>query len=411
MKTCCIFPRQLRIGTVPIALIVGHVSPVYGQELPLQAAQHRDENGEQARRSQKAVTVTLTYTSDTNADVDGGGRRGTAYLQRLGAIADADFEQLVAWRGATFHGSMQAIQGTGLSTSRVDNLLTVSGIEAAPALRMFNLWVEQKLGGAASVRVGQFTAGQEFAIAPTANFFVNSSFGWPGSFALDLPGGGPSYPIAVPAVRLAASGAAGRTTFRTALFAANPTGRDRRGLAGWRFRGKPLAIAEFVRSAGGKDPAWTVVAGGWWNFAPAADLRLPAGTSHSANRAVYLIGDVRIRPKLRGFVRLTLAPEDRNPVARYLDAGITAKGLLKARPDDILGLAVATAWIAPALRPNASGAELAFEASYQLAVHGTLSLQPNVQWIVHPVSPDALAGPAPRQGNALVIGLRTALRL
>lgn len=78
--------------------------------------------------------------------------------------------------------SLHLINGTGLST-RVGTLLPVSGIEAEPAARLFNLWVEQRFGDGTTLRAGQFTAAQEFAVSPTAAFFVNSTFGWPASFA------------------------------------------------------------------------------------------------------------------------------------------------------------------------------------------------------------------------------------
>ena len=78
------------------------------------AAQHRDENGEQARVSPSPVTLTLTYASDANADVAGGARRGAAYLQRLGGIADVDLDPLIGWRGAALHASVQAIHGSML---------------------------------------------------------------------------------------------------------------------------------------------------------------------------------------------------------------------------------------------------------------------------------------------------------
>ncbi|MET3711895.1 porin [Sphingomonas trueperi] len=421
MKICRTRGRTTSIFSLLATLLASVPDGARAQDVrPLTAPQHRDENGEQATRSTSAVALTLIYTSDANSDVAGGSRRGAAYLQRLGGIVDADLHRLVGWRGAALHASVQAIEGTGLSASRVDNLLTVSGIEAAPALRLFNLWVEQKLGATRSIRVGQFTAGQEFAIAPTANFFVNATFGWPGSFATDLPGGGPAYPVAVPGARFASTSSSGRATIRAALFAANPPDPDRRGLAGWQFRGNPLAIAEFVCSAGGDDPAWTFIIGGWWNFARTADLWSPLRSSHNGNRAAYVIADARLRSNLHGFARVTISPGDRNAVSRYIDAGVTAKGLLAGRPNDVVGVALAVARLSPALRrpqPGGLGAaasgELAVEASYQVAVGRNVALQPNLQWIVHPISPNALTWPGAgiRRKNALVLGLRSSMRL
>jgi porin len=159
---------------------------------------HPAENGEMLEGS-KAIAWTLTYNSDLNANISGGQHIGSAYLQRVGLIADADLDRLIGWRGAKLHGSVHAISGRGLSAHNVGNILTVSGIEAEPALRLFNLWVEQSLPRGGSLRTGQFTAGQEFMLSSTAALFINSTFGWPASFATDLPSGGPAYPLAAPA--------------------------------------------------------------------------------------------------------------------------------------------------------------------------------------------------------------------
>ena len=61
----------------------------------------------------------------------------------------------------------------------IENLMVVSGIEAPAATRLFNLWVEQAFGDKTRLRLGQFTAAQEFLVSQNANLFVNSTFGWP----------------------------------------------------------------------------------------------------------------------------------------------------------------------------------------------------------------------------------------
>ncbi|MDQ0839299.1 carbohydrate porin [Sphingomonas faeni] len=383
--------------------------PVAAQGPPPVAAQSRLENG--PAPSARAVTLAITYNSDANADVFGGRRKGTAYLQRVGIIGDADLARAVGWRGATAHVSIQSIVGKGLSASRVGNLLTVSGIEAPPALRLFNLWFEQKLGSA-SLRAGQFTAGQEFAISPTASLFVNSTFGWPGSFAIDLPGGGPAYPIAVPGLRLAATADSGRTTARAALFTGNPPGRDVHGLAGWRLERPPLAIAEIVRAGVGDDPAWTVTIGGWVSFDRYADLRTPANATMHGDRAVYAIVDGRLWQRggrsLHAFARVTASPADRNLIRRYADAGVTLAGAIASRPSDVIGLAAAAAFITP-IGGRSPPPEKAIELSYQAHLGANFYLQPNVQAIIDVYDPDRPAPSTPNR-SALVGGVRTSLR-
>lgn len=389
------------LATASLALSGGAAAQV----APPPTAQNQQENG--TAPSDRAATIAFTYNSDANADVSGGVRTGAAYLQRIGIIGDVDLDHAIGWKGASAHVSVQSIIGTGLSASRVGNLLTVSGIEASPALRLFNLWVEQKLGRAASLRVGQFTAGQEFAISPTANLFVNSTFGWPGSFAVDLPGGGPAYPIAVPGARLAVTADGGRSIVRVALFTGNPSGRDVHGLAGFRFDQPPLAIAETVRTAGGDDPAWTFVLGGWRSFDRYVDLRASAGRALYGNYAFYAIGDARLwhlgMRSLHGFARFTVSPGDRNLSQRYGDAGVTLTGAVPSRPHDVIGFAVAVAEISPT-QTAAPPPEIALEASYQAHFGSNVYLQPNAQLILHPHDPSL--GTASPIRRALVFGLR-----
>jgi porin len=404
-------------------------------------AQHRDENGGQLPARRAAVKLTVTYTSDLNADVSGGDRRGVDYLGRIGLIGDADLDRLLGWEGATAHISVHAIHGQGLSGHRVGNLLTVSGLEAEPAFRLFNLWVEQKIGPGATLRVGQFTAAQEFAISTTASLFVNATFGWPASFAADLPSGGPSYPLAAPGIRLAVM-PSDALTLRAALFAGDPAGpgegdpqrRDLHGFNGLRFAGKPFAIAEIVRTWGAaSDPDLALHLGGWLHF-NRFDVISPDGSSavrSRGNQGIYAMADTRVwragDRTLHAFVRASWSPPDRNLIDLYADGGISLQGPIAHRPNDIFGLGFAYARISPRLRALTRaqnltagvraplpGAEEVIEASYQLQLGGQFYLQPNVQYVIHPAAgaPAVTTGNiGPPAGNALVLGLRTSLRL
>src|SRR5450631_2659329 len=121
-----------------------------------------------------------------------------------GVSASSSMPISKSWRGgpARPHASMHQIHGPGLSANYLGNLMTVSSVEAPSATRLFNLWIEQKLGSDANVRVGQYAASQEFAISENANLFVNSAFGWPFLSSENLPSGGPNYPEGTTGVRL-----------------------------------------------------------------------------------------------------------------------------------------------------------------------------------------------------------------
>lgn len=394
------------------------------------------------------ISWSVLYNSDANANVSGGARVGAAYLQRIGLITDIDLHSAIGWRGARGHISVHVISGTGLSGSRVGNILTVSGLEASPALRLYNVWIEQKLGDGTVLRVGQFNVDAQFAISPTASLLVNSSFGWPGSFATDLPSGGPAYPLAGPGASLFIT-ASKRTTIRLAMFSGDPAGqgdgdpqrRDRYGVNGWRLKGRPFVIGEIERTSGGDDPAWLLIAGGWAHFDRFDDVRLDtrgvsladptaaAPKSHGGNWAIYAIGDVRLwrsgMRSLRGFVRATASLPDRNAVDLYVDTGLALTGTFPGRTSDVVGIGVAIARLSPALRrlrqdgcANAgvacrpSASESVIEASYKFRVNDHVYVQPNVQWIVHPAGA-LVADPATPQRNprnALVLGMRSHIR-
>ena len=59
------------------------------------------------------------------------------------------------------------------------------------------------MGDNLTLRFGQLSADLEFAISKGAGAFLNGSWGWPSIMGINLPDGGPAYPMAAPAARLA----------------------------------------------------------------------------------------------------------------------------------------------------------------------------------------------------------------
>jgi porin len=432
--------------------------------------------GIRSKLEQAGIQFTFTYYGDAFANPVGGVQQGLGYAGRFGTIIDADLDKLAGWSGATFHASIHQIHGTQFSATNLDNLMTVSGIEAPPSIRLFNLWIEQKLGSETSVRVGQFTAAQEFLVSQNANLFVNSTFGWPALNAEDLPSGGPAYPEATPGIRVSYT-PNDRLTIRAAIFNGDPAGpgggnpveRDPYGLA-FRVNDPPFLIAEvayaYGQPAGGTqrrenphqegagpgspstsgaqaDLPGTIKIGAWVHTGTFADQRFNtqggllavggAPLQHHGDYAVYAVLDQMLchspncadcGPSL--FVRATAAPNDRNLIDLYFDGGLTFKGPLPGRPNDTVGLAFAYAHVSS----EAAGREIdaailaqspmptqdfeaALELTYQAKLADNWSLQPDLQYIIHPganISDPLAANPLTRIPNALVLGVRTILK-
>ena len=124
---------------------------------------------------------------------------------------------------------------------------------------------------------------------------------------------------------------------------------------------------------------------------------------------------------MSAFVRAGGAPNDRNLINFYGDAGLVYKGLLPGRPDDTIGIATAyarlgenareldadTATYTNSLYPIRGG-EAMIELMYQAQLTKWWTLQPDLQYIIRPgggvLNPDGSFRP-----NAWVVGLRTSL--
>lgn len=371
-------------------------TPPSASSLPDLVRQITDWNGERSKLEQAGLKFTFTYFGDAFANPVGGVKQGLGYDGRFGTIIDADLEKLAGWSGMTFHASIHQIHGTQFSASNLDNLMTVSGIEAPPSTRLFNLWLAKDIGKEINLRVGQFTAAQEFIVSQNANLFVNSTFGWPVLNAQDLPSGGPAYPEATPGARVQYS-PNGNVTVLAAIFngdpagpgAGNPVQRDPFGLV-FRVQDPPFLIGEIDYSYG-KKPArgnpnqegstsfaplfdgksselpGTIKLGAWVHTGKFADQQFNAegmllATSggaplqHRGDYALYGVLDQTLWMFSEGasgkssdksgqtlsvFLRGVAAPSDRNLVDLYADGGLTFKGLIASRPEDTIGLGLA----------------------------------------------------------------------
>jgi porin len=374
----------------------------------------------------------ITYYGDLFGNLSGGTGVGSTYQGRLGLILDADLDELAGWTGAAAHLSLHQIHGQGITQGHVGALMAVSGLEAEPATRLFNLWIEQRIGDKAALRVGQFTAGQEFAISSNAALFINSTFGWPAILAQDLPSGGPAYPLATPGVRLEYKPTSGATVL-VAIFNGDPAGpgggdpqrRDRSGFNAFRISGPPFLIGEVQRTFGRShrdDPDLTIRVGAWAYFGDVVDRREPSVRAPprssgpamlSGDEGVYGIVDKVVwrggTRELSAFLRAAASPTDRNLIDLYADGGLTLKAPLRTRPNDQVGLAIAYSRV-----PTAPHDEVALELTYQAQVNSHWWIQPDLQYIVHPNAEAAAPATEPHTGagtpNAVVAGVRNVFR-
>jgi porin len=410
----------------------------------------------------RGIAYSLTYLGETLGVASRGMRRGGIYEGRLDAQIDLDLEWLAGWTGAALHANAYQIHGRNLSRYYVGNLMTVSGIEALPSTRLYELWLEQKLfRDTVSVRAGQLAADTEFLLSQYAGLFVNATFGWPTITAVDLPNGGPAYPLATPGVRVKWSPTPD-LTFMAAVFNGYPAGpgpgdpqiNNRNGLE-FRARDPAFLIGEaayaYNQGKGAAGLPGTIKLGGWYHAAGFDHLRQAAPTAGATsllladptgsgiarrlrgNEGAYAVLDqllYRVEGTedqgLAGFVRVSASPGDRNLVSVYADGGLTYKGVFPGRLDDTFGVSLAYAKISQAARGldadtaffNAGtfvpvrSSEALVEVTYQAQIVPGFTVQPDFQYVWRPgggvINP---RGPTAEViKNAAILGVRAITR-
>ena len=90
------------------------------------------------------VVYGLEYTNDFLANVHGGLRTGAIDQGKLQGILTVDFEKLAGWNGLSFFGNVFQIHNTGrIRRDYVGGINTIAAIEAVPATRLSEIWLEQ----------------------------------------------------------------------------------------------------------------------------------------------------------------------------------------------------------------------------------------------------------------------------
>ncbi len=415
-----------------------------------------DPDGQRAALAARGITYGLNYFSEVFGNASGGIRQGARYMGLLEAVLDVDLEKLAGWRGLTFHAHGFQMHGHGISSSHVGLLNPVSGIEATPATRLFELWLEQELiKEKLSVRFGQMRVDNdgEFVNSQTANLLLNASFGWPAFMAVNLPSGGVSYPLAGMGVRVKYQPSE-KWTVLAAVFNDDPAGPcaddpQRCNNDGLKFRvqDNPFVIGEVqYRYSDNKDPGQLkgqIKLGTFVDFGrfdhqrfgtDGLSLADPA-SSGTARRlrgdpGYYAVLDQQLYRSVRSgadandgihtFWRIAALPSDRNLVDFTVDGGLRFNGMIPGRPSDEFGFGFSYNRISSAAvgldRDNVllTGStnpirsdEWVAEITYKAEVMKGFYLQPDLQYVWRPGGgAEDPNRPGKRIEDALVLGLR-----
>nr|WP_082071204.1 carbohydrate porin [Komagataeibacter xylinus] len=340
-------------------------------------------------------------TPSTNGDGQGSST-GPSYDGVTMPTLTVDTEKLFGLKGGLFNVSALQTRGRSISQDHLNNFNPVSGFEADRSTRLFELWYQQSfLGGKLDVKIGQQDLDTEFLVSDYASLYLNANFGWPMAPSVNLYGGGPSWPLSSPAIRIryrpsekftfmfaaADDNPPGNRYNSTPIQQAtgadlgsnsDPTSQTYNGANGTNFNmGTGALLMTELQYALNPQPAdmsnvtknpglpGVYKLGGYYDTAKFADYRynrnggslgaatLAVNPSQAdltsrwdrGNWMVYGIIDQMIwRPSLTSarsvgvFVRATGNGGDRNQISFAIDAGLNLKAPFKGRDNDTIGL-------------------------------------------------------------------------
>jgi porin len=381
------------------------------------------------RLAGKGITFNAQYAAEVWSNVIGGESTGTVYTGLMSLQGNVDLQKLVGWQGASVSTRWYWLSGQDISAEHVGNIFTVSSIAGFQTFRMNELWFQQNfLNDRISIRLGQLAADSQFSVSTYDTVFLNATFGWSPDIYTNIPNGGPAYPMGAPGVQLALT-PLNWLTYQGAVFQGNVFAQNV-NRHGFRWDLSPsngyFSIHELIfrtnQRAGANGLPGEFKIGGWFDIAPESD----ASSTQPWNYGLYFIADQMVYrvpqpvsvPAIANsgkqtagapltdkglgiFTHIGFAPRNSSVINFYVEGGLNYKGLIPTRDNDVLGVGFAYGHLNNNPQGDGSsnpGYEMVLETTYQIELTPWLSLQPDVQYVIHPSGTDI--------PNAFVLGAR-----
>jgi porin len=358
--------------------------------------------------STPAWTLAATYKADVAGVASGGLDTGIRVLDDLYIAGKVDLDAAFGWKRAQAHASLLNNLG-GRPNTLAGSIQGIDNIEVADRrLKLYEAWLEQGIGADATLRTGLYDVNSEFYQNEAAGLLISPMFGVGSELAATGVNGPAIFPSTALAARFRVTTAGSYGAFAVVNAHAGTIGDDDGiDLSG---RDGALLIGEAGWTGSGR------FAIGAWRYTrkqPAIlSPGITVGPGTHVSRGVYLLGEHDLLGTaegphhLIGFLRLGLSEGRTTPFRGGWQGGLLLQRPFAARPASALSIGAGSGILSRSYRRSQpAGAaplgrvETIYEATYSdELVHG-VSLQPDIQYVVHPS-----ADPTIR--NALVLAIR-----
>ncbi|MEP9359890.1 carbohydrate porin [Sphingomonas sp. KR3-1] len=338
-----------------------------------------------------AFDLGATYRVDLSGVAADGRRMRSFGLDDLNVEANGDLDRLVGWKGASFHVDIL----NNLGDRPNDAAGTLQGIDnievASPKLRLFEAWVEQKLGSRTTLRAGLYDLNSEFYSSDASGLLIAPAFGVGSEIAATGPNGPSIFPTTALAVRVEQRfGGAGFARVAVLNATAGALG-DEHGSA-LDFDHGVLLIGE----AGVEKDGDKLAIGAWGYSQRQDDIAAVDGAGDPVRRkarGVYAIAQKAIGNQdgpfaASLFVRAGISDGKTTPYKGGWQAGVLVSKIVPGRDDSQFSLGVNQAYLSGGYRDllrgggtHTTASENAIELSYADKLTKFLTLQPDLQFI------------------------------
>jgi porin len=384
------------------------------------------------------LTPALVYDGSGLVNLRGGARTGSTYGGDLHLKVTARGEAL-GLPGTSAFVDVLTIHG-GRPSRLVGDAQGTSNLEGPSGTQVEEAWVQHNVVGSnASLLVGLYDLNSEFYRVAAAGLFLNSSFGVGPEFAESGIEGPSIFPRTSAGLRLAMKPTP-NTVLRGAVLDGIPVVRPDGSHAAFRGGDGLLTVLEFAWLSRGATatappsktrdrigrysalvPYVNKVAAGTWHYTSrfpdlsdtdntgAPLMRRGSSGAYALGERLLIGDDAGSGGRLSAFGQAGFADARTNRFGSYLGAGIVGSGWGPMREEDQAGLSVAQArnghhYMLAQASTHPLRAETTVELSYLTRISKYLTVQPDVQYVIHPNTDVALA-------DALVMQVRFEIAL
>jgi porin len=317
--------------------------------------------------------------------------KGFAYDHLIRGEVSLFTHALGGWKGGSLTISAIQVTSDQPSEKSIGDLQVASNIDAAPALRIYDLYYAQNFDNKIDLRAGLIDFNQFYDKIGPASLLLNSSFGIGPDISANIPTS--IYPK--PGLGFSTSLQMNKWKIRYCLFQNNPADRSDFSL----HRYMMDLEANFTTKKGITGLPLTCKIGVWHHSQivsrPKTVSRPYSGYYIEAKQSILN----QTYRSVSCFIQWGSSPYHTDSVPYYLGLGFLVNGPFKNHLDDQFSIGIANAWT----KMNLTMAETTLEMTYSYRVADRVSIQPDIQYIFNTGGLN--------KGNGTVIFLRCNLSL